>query len=162
MAAHRKPTPERYCEYCGKKLERKPLPNGCLEYLIHFNRRKYCDRRCMAASFDQRHSPEVGWSTAHYHARKEMPHGSCNRCGKPDALDVHHKDGNHLNNSPENLERICRGCHSREHKSKGLCMICGEPQKGLGYCDKHYQRFKKWGDPHIVKDNQHTSFRFAD
>lgn len=156
MPAHKKPTPQRFCEHCGKQLERKRLPNGDLEYLIHFNRRKFCDRHCMASAFDQRHSPEVGWSTAHYHARKMVPAGCCNRCGKPDASDVHHKDGNHLNNSPENLERICRSCHNREHKQRGSCMICGKPHKGLGYCDKHYQRFKKWGDPLMVKVNQHA------
>lgn len=113
----------------------------------------------MASAFDQRHSPEVGWSTAHYHARKMVPAGCCNRCGKPDASDVHHKDGNYLNNSPENLERICRSCHVREHKQRGSCMICGKPHKGLGYCDKHYQRFKKWGDPLAVKDNQFSEVR---
>lgn len=44
MPAHPKPTPMRCCEFCKKKLERKRLPNGDLEYLIHFNRRKYCDQ----------------------------------------------------------------------------------------------------------------------
>ncbi len=71
-------------------------------------------------------------------------------------MDVHHIDHNYLNNSLENLERICRSCHSREHRQRGLCTICGQPQKGLGYCDKHYQRFKKWGDPLAVKENQFT------
>lgn len=155
MPAHRKPTPERYCEECGKRLERKRLPNGDLEYLVHFNKRKFCDRHCMAANFDRRHSPDVGWSTAHYHARKIVETGPCNRCGKPKARDVHHKDGNHQNNDPGNLERICRGCHSREHKPRGSCSICGAPQKGLGLCDKHYQRFKKHGDPLATKVNQH-------
>ena len=159
MPAHKKPTPEKFCEHCGKQLERKRLPNGDLEYLIHFNRRKFCDRHCMAAAFDQRHSPEVGSSTARYHARKIVPNGCCNRCGKPNASDVHHRDGNHLNNSPENLERICRSCHVREHKQRGSCTICGKPHKGLGYCDKHYQRFKKWGDPLAVKDNQFSEVR---
>ena len=156
MPAHKKPTPERYCEHCSTKLERKRLPNGDLEYLIHFNRRKFCDAKCMGAAFDQRHSAEVGWSTAHYHARKMVPPGCCSRCGKPDARDVHHKDLNHLNNSPDNLERICRSCHNREHRQRALCTICGKPQKGLGYCEKHYQRFKKWGDPLLVKTNQHS------
>ena len=159
MPAHKKPTPERFCEHCGKQLERKRLPNGDLEYLVHFNRRKFCDRHCMASAFDQRHSPEVGWSTAHYHARKMVPAGCCNRCGKPDASDVHHKDGNHLNNLLENLERICRSCHVREHKQRGSCAICGLPQKGLGYCNKHYLRFKKWGDPLAIKDNQFSEVR---
>lgn len=58
MAGHKKPTPERYCEYCGKKLERKRLPNGDLEYLI--------------------------W--------------------------------NWRNNSPDNLVRVCRGCHTKIHR----------------------------------------------
>lgn len=70
--------------------------------------------------------------------------------------------GNHLNNSVENLVRICRSCHNREHRQRALCTICGTPAKGLGYCEKHYQRFKKWGDPTIVKDNQHTQCRSAD
>ena len=159
MPAHKKPTPERYCEHCGKKLERKRLPNGDLEYLTHFNRRKFCDRHCMASAFDQRHSPVVGWSAAHSVSRSMVPAGCCNRCGKPDARDVHHRDGNHLNNSLENLERICRICHVLEHRPRGSCVICGLPQKGLGYCNKHYLRFKKWGDPLAVKDNQFSEVR---
>ena len=157
MPAHKKPTPEKYCDECGKRLERKLLPNGDLEYLTHFNRRKFCDQRCMAAAFDRRHSENVGWSTSHYHARKIVPHGPCNRCGSESASDVHHRDGNHQNNDPSNLERICRSCHVKEHgQPKGSCSICGKPVKGLGFCEKHYQRFKKYGDPHMTKVNQHT------
>ena len=155
MPAHKKPTPERYCEECGKKLERKRLPNGDLEYLIHFNRRKFCNQRCMGVNFDKRHSADVGWSAAHSVARSIVPKGPCNRCAKPMARDVHHKDGNHLNNAPENLERICRGCHKREHRPRGSCSLCGKPAKGLGYCEKHYQRFRKLGDPLMTKPNQH-------
>lgn len=163
MPAHKKPTPEKYCFECGKKLERKRLPNGDLEYLIHFGRRKFCDQKCMGKSFDKRHSAEVGWSAAHSVARSLVPRGPCNRCGKPAALDVHHKDGDHLNNALTNLERICRSCHNREHRPKGSCTICGKPMKGLGYCVKHYQRFKTWGDPMLVKENQHTKLcRSAD
>ena len=162
MPARRKPTPERYCQECGTRLERKPLAAGGLEYLIHFNRRKFCDRRCMASNFDRRHSADVGWSTAHYHARKIVARGPCSRCGKPDAMDVHHQDGNHLNNDPSNLERICRGCHNLAHRQRGSCSICGKPVKGLGFCDKHYQRFKKHGDPRAVKVNQHTTLGQSD
>ena len=156
MPAPKKPTPEKYCNQCGARLERKNLPNGDLEYLIHFNRRKFCDRRCMAQNFDQRHSASAGWSASHHHARQIMPPGPCNRCGTHAALDVHHRDHNFQNNNPSNLERICRSCHSMEHRKKSLCTICGNPQKGLGYCEKHYQRFKKYGDPLKTKVNQHT------
>ncbi len=152
MPAHRKLTPEKCCQYCSKKLERKRLPNGDLEYLIHFNRRKYCDRFCMARAFEERpKKDDPGWSTAHYHARKIVKSGPCERCGSPNALDAHHKDGNWRNNLPENLERICRSCHNKVHRERQSCKICGKPQKGLGYCNKHYLRFKRHGDPLMVK-----------
>lgn len=32
-------------------------------------------------------------------------------------LTVHHKDRNIENNSPENLETLCRKCHTEEHKN---------------------------------------------
>jgi len=163
MPAHKKSTPERYCEFCDKPLERKRLPNGDLEYLIHFNRRKFCGRLCMAQAFDARETTDnPSWATAHYHARKLIPPGPCARCGALNARDVHHKDGNHQNNSPENLERICRSCHNLAHSKRKPCAICGEPQKGLGYCEKHYQRFKKYGDPLKTKRNQHTPVRVSE
>ena len=159
MPAHLKPTPLRYCEYCGKKLERKRLPNGDLEYLFHFTRRKFCNQRCMGLAFDARPSKSSDWSTTHRHARKLVPKGPCAICGAEKARDVHHLDGDHTNNSPENLQRICRSCHSLGHREQRSCVICGLPHKGLGYCEKHYQRFKKWGDPTVVKDNQHAPCR---
>jgi hypothetical protein len=30
------------------------------------------------------------------------------------------------------------------------CSACGAPHLALGYCKKHYQRFRKWGDPERV------------
>jgi hypothetical protein len=93
------------------------------------------------------------WGANHYHARKFVPRGPCEECGKPDALDVHHVDGNHANNLVENLKRICRSCHMKAHAVARVCEVCGKPQKGLGYCEKHYQRFKKWGDPLAWKRN---------
>ena len=117
MAMPMKPTPERYCEYCGKKLERKRLPNGDLEYLIHFNKRKYCDQKCMAKAFEQKPKKKnPNWMTAHYHARKICKPGPCVICGKEGRTEVHHKDWNWRNNSPENLERVCRGCHTKIHR----------------------------------------------
>lgn len=117
MPAHRKPTPLRHCEHCGAQLERKRLPNGDLEYLIHFNRRKFCGRSCMGAAFDERPvKPDAGWMTAHYHARKICPPGHCSHCGKTGRTDVHHKDENWRNNSPDNLVRLCRSCHLKEHR----------------------------------------------
>lgn len=119
MPAHKKPTPERFCTYCGKKLERKRLPNGDLEYLIHFNARKFCDRHCMALDFDRRpvrKNPQ--WMTAHHHARKLCPPSSCVTCGKTGRTDVHHKDFDWKNNSVDNLARLCRSCHLKAHRGR--------------------------------------------
>lgn len=33
---------------------------------------------------------------------------------------------------------------------RSICSECDQFAKGHGYCDKHYQRWKKHGDPHIV------------
>jgi len=41
--------------------------------------------------------------------------GSCFLCGNP-ALEVHHADWNHANNSPENLRLVCEWCHVQAHK----------------------------------------------
>lgn len=45
--------------------------------------------------------------------------GTCDRCGfvpeHPQQLDVHHTDGNRLNNNPANLRTLCANCHRLEH-----------------------------------------------
>jgi hypothetical protein len=92
----------------------------------------------------------------HKEARQLVGPGPCERCGRANALDVHHRNGDWHDNRRENLERICRSCHNLAHGRAGRCTICGKPQKGLGYCDKHYYRFKKYGDPLMFKRNQHT------
>lgn len=67
---------------------------------------------------------------------------------KIESQDVHHKDENPLNNSLDNLQRLCRSCHIKVHRAK-TCTIqnCNQKHKGYGYCDKHYQRLKKYGNP---------------
>lgn len=100
-----KSTP-RNCEFCGAKLPRRVA-----------SIRKYCDRKCMAAAFLARpKKPSPGWAAAHSHARKICPAGACARCGRGGRTDVHHIDENWQNNTPANLERLCRGCHLKEHQ----------------------------------------------
>lgn len=150
------------CEHCGKPLEKKRLRRGEWESPSAFGRRKFCDRKCMAEAFDARPTTGTSWMTTHHHARKLVPAGPCKRCGALRASDVHHKDGDHQNNSPNNLERLCRRCHMLEHREIVSCTVCGKPQKGLGFCDRHYQRFKKHGDPMMVKINQNTPLGRSD
>lgn len=150
MGRLRKPDPEKYCEICEARLARKRFPNGDLESLLHFRRRKFCSQACFGASITKERS-EGSWSSAHTMARSRVPKGACEKCGKSDALDVHHINGDHQDNRRENLMRICRGCHNKEHRQRASCTICGDPAKGFGYCVKHYQRFKAHGDPMVVK-----------
>lgn len=162
MAMPMKPTPERFCAHCGKRMERKRMSNGEIVSLLHFNRQKYCDRRCMVQAWLKRELPPTNARNGRARAQHRMSPGPCEVCGSQNAIDVHHRDKDTNNNRPENLQRICRSCHVRIHRKSKPCMVCGQPQKGLGYCEKHYQRFKKYGDPLLTKDNQFVPIRRED
>jgi len=43
-------------------------------------------------------------------AIRNYPLTNCELCGAP-GRDRHHKDGNTLNNAPDNIQRLCRRCH---------------------------------------------------
>ena len=147
---------EKYCEYCGKKLERKRFPSGALEDFTIFAKRKNCNMKCMGMArlkIGKGHDQSFG--NAHVTARKiasnAMDMGTCQICGKNGKMDVHHVDWDYQNNTLDNLMIVCRSCHNKIHRPHGTCKICGNPVKGLGYCEKHYQRFKKYGNPLMVK-----------
>lgn len=146
-----KPTPEKYCEYCGKKLERKQYSKK-KEDLAIFSKRKYCDISCMRRAFVKQ-----GYSLSRTRSSRKSANNivflvegrekRCELCGSTSNIDVHHKDGDFCNNNSLNLMVVCRSCHLKIHNPKGVCKICGQPVKAYGLCDKHYQRLKKHGDP---------------
>lgn len=85
----------------------------------------------------------------------------CEICGEANNLDVHHKDGNYNNNSIDNLIVLCRSCHMKTHNKYSICKVdgCDRKVKGHGYCDKHYQRFKRHGNPLVViRNTKHTKY----
>lgn len=76
--------------------------------------------------------------------------------GNPIVCQLHHIDGNHLNNNIDNLQILCPNCHSqtsnfcgkinKEHKY--FCEDCGKPiTRGARYCTtcaaKHKQKVVK-------------------
>ena len=145
-----KPTPIKYCQYCGKKLERKRY-NNRLEDSSVFMRRKYCGVECMRRAFVKKDGSEQNYGEAHHSARKITylimnKQKVCEICGETKNIDVHHKDYNYNNNSPQNLMLVCRRCHLKLHRKKNTCVLCGKPVKGHGYCNLHYIRWKKYGD----------------
>lgn len=149
-------TIEKTCKYCGKKLKRNRF-NKRLEDFGVFKKRLYCNRECMKKAFLR-----VGdnynqkYSSAHATARNInnliLNKTKCENCNSDKNLDIHHKDGIYQNNKLDNLICLCRSCHNKQHVKINLCKICQNPQKGLGYCNKHYIRFKKYGDPYYIKN----------
>ena len=76
-------------------------------------------------------------------------------------LELHHKDGNHYNNSIDNLQILCPNCHSiqegnsgkavkskeeiakltKEAKRTAICLVCGKPiTRNSTYCPECYAR----------------------
>ena len=155
----RKQGPERFCLKCGNKLERKEF-GGRLEDFSVFLKRKYCSREC---SWTDSLKESVSLSGAYKRATK-LKAGVCVECTSTSLLGVHHKDRNPLNNLSENLVTLCASCHTRLHwkegktswKQRASCKVCGNPAKGHGLCLKHYQRWKKYGDPHLTKRSGRT------
>ena len=112
---------EKYCEYCGKQLERKRF-NGRLEDFTVFKNRKYCNRECMKRAFLKIGENKQTYSNAHTTARKIndliLHKEVCEICGSDTNLDIHHIDGNWQNNNLDNLMCLCRSCHTKYERNK--------------------------------------------
>ena len=112
---------DKYCEYCGNKLERKRF-NGRLEDFTVFKNRKYCNRECMQKAYLKIGEHNQNWSNAHTTARKIneliLRKEVCELCGSDTNLDIHHIDGNWQNNNLDNLMCLCRSCHTKYEKNK--------------------------------------------
>lgn len=150
---------EKYCQYCGKKLERKRF-NKRLESFNVFLKRKYCNRDCMRKAYLKIGKNNQSYSNAHTTARKIneliLQKSKCELCGSNINLDIHHIDGNWKNNDLKNLMCLCRSCHTKleREKNRKVCKICSRKHKGLGYCNKHYLRFKKYGNPLYLRGKE--------
>lgn len=89
-------------------------------HLYQSKRRRFCSRKCQRESErekclqgDTTHYRKTAY--AHYQRR-------CCFCGfreYPGVLVVHHVDGDHSNNDPENLSVVCPTCHAIQHLLMG-------------------------------------------
>lgn len=76
-----------------------------------------------------------------YQARRTTPLGPCVVCGRK-GLDVNHKDRNPENNSPENLERLCRRCHRRQEAAELMVMKARLQALGVSFIEIHAEARK--------------------
>lgn len=116
------------CLYCGKELTSKQKNN------------LYCSNNCFQAA--RKNKMIQAWLTGEDNGSKnngQMSNGirnyllekanyKCELCGwgkinpttKKVPLEIHHIDGNYLNNRPENLQVLCPNCHSLTSNFKAL------------------------------------------
>lgn len=145
----RKPTPdpEKCCERCGGRLYRKRY-NGTLEDMTRFQQRKYCSLRC-ANSRGIRSKKSGPQHRISQKSRKER----CESCGEKRNLHVHHVNGDRMDHRLENLKTLCIKCllHKAHKRKAAVCSVCGGKARNRGMCQKHYQRWKKYGNPLLTK-----------
>jgi hypothetical protein len=160
-----KVAPEKYCQFCQKKLERKRY-NGTLETLNAFKRRQYCDQTC--SDMGQRKAQPT---LSALRKRAVAFRGSaCECCQATENLAIHHLDSNPANNAPTNLMTLCDSCHTKWHWQNGkkpwsqrsVCKYCNQPSRKLGMCQKHYQRYKNYGDPYLTKRKTRAGWLLVD
>ena len=116
------------CKKCGKELTQEQRHNI------------YCSQEC--ANLDKKESKIQSWLNGEFDGVRgsnqlsqtirdyllEKNNYSCELCGwnkinpitKKCPLEIHHRDGNCLNNSNENLQVLCPNCHSLTENYKAL------------------------------------------
>ena len=150
MSGKPKPVPEKYCVRCGQRLYRKRY-NGTLEDRTRFLKRKYCSLRC--ANLRGIRSKKSG---PQHRISQKFRKPQCESCGKVPVksqhLHTHHINGDSMDHRKENLQTLCVGCHLKLHtKPAARCKVCGEKARKHQMCQKHFQRWKKYGDPLLIK-----------
>lgn len=118
----------KYCNYCGKELK------------IEQRHNIYCSTEC--ATKAKRDNKIKDWLDGKFNGLKadntlsntirnyllEKANYKCEKCGWGEVnpttgkvpLEIHHEDGNYLNNKLENLKVLCPNCHSLTPNYKAL------------------------------------------
>jgi len=160
MPRKAKPDPEKYCERCGVMLHRKRYGER-IEDMTRFLQRKYCSSHC--ASLRGIRSKKIG---PQHRISQTLRKEHCEFCGKTPAnrqhLHAHHINGDWKDHRPENIQTLCVGCHLNLHKRKcRLCVVCGEKARKRRMCQKHFQRWKKYGNPLLTKKQNGNCFKIV-
>ena len=97
----------KFCECCGKEMQRKRYGKR-LEDLSVFQKRRFC---CMSCANTRTDLTKHGYS---WRARKHLKK-KCEACGYTKALQAHHIDQDKTHNEPENIQTLCKHCHDFWH-----------------------------------------------
>lgn len=158
-----KPIPNKHCEQCGVKMERKRWPGGRIQVRSSFIASRFCSVKCNGLN-KRKDFSEGSVVSGNKMARRRVPEGPCMECGASGATEIHHKNKNPRDNRAVNLVRLCVPCHKAIHNlGPRYCMACGKKSTGRGYCQKHYRRFMLYGDPgKVLKPRQGAKCLFCD
>src|SRR5438552_13791264 len=121
MRFSRTQIPTRYCEACGKLLTPQIYRDGGQESIPEFKKRRFCNHSCKGLLQRLPNGPRLGGlpHRGRKIARRKKKRECCEKCGRKDRLEVHHRDEDATNNDLKNLQVLCLGCHRREHKNSG-------------------------------------------
>jgi hypothetical protein len=157
------------CKHCGKTMPRGRYSNGQIEPPAFYKKRKYCNLECSALGQrkDKPSRGAIGKRNIRHRKR------NCEDCGTTESLGIHHIDHDWMNNDLANLMTLCATCHTTLHWAQGKrlhnrtappCKVdgCGTKSRRRGLCPKHHQRWKRWGDPMLVKNHWESQPHRAD
>ena len=141
------------CRHCGKMFNSGHIPG------------RFCSQECFGLHKRGKSAKDVAIQKSRVAASQLVNRVSCNRCGATSdeaKIVTHHIDENPENNSVDNLEALCRACHARHHGTvldSQKCQVCGKPRstkwKDVGVmCEKHYNRYRLYGSPHLKKNSK--------
>jgi len=92
------------------------------------------DSRILAKENHPRHKKTIYYNSDFKRIRKKMLPCDCSRCNKSAKL-IHHKDGDVFNNLKENLEPLCKSCHTTLHnKQRGITTY----KHNCEWCNKEF------------------------
>lgn len=99
----------KFCEHCGKRIRSR----------AGISRRRFCSNDCSIA-FKESEVPFKTYSKLSFQrkAARIRFKNACAQCGYneiPEILQIHHKDHDPRNGSPDNIDLLCPNCHESEH-----------------------------------------------